>query len=143
MERRPFRVDPQLLEFARGMRQKAAPAEQILWWCLRNRRLNGFKFRRQTPIGKYIADFYCAECKLVVELDGESHFEPAADVKDARRTERLNDDGYSVVRYTNVDVFENLDGLLATLLRECEARLPHNSADGPSPNLSPEYGGEE
>ena len=143
MERRPFRVDPQLLEFAREMRQKAAPAEHILWCCLRNRRLNGFKFRRQTSIGKYVADFYCAECKLVVELDGESHFLPGAEAKDAKRTERLNDDGYSVVRYTNVDVFENLDGLLATLLRECEARLPNGSPDGPSPNLSPAYGGEE
>src|SRR5258708_6289757 len=61
MERRAFRVNPQLLSLAREMRHKPAPAEQKLWYCLRNRRLNGFKFRRQHPIDPYVADYCCAE----------------------------------------------------------------------------------
>jgi very-short-patch-repair endonuclease len=61
MERRAFRVDPQLLEFARVLRTVQTTAEEKLWRCLQNRRLNGFKFRRQVPIDRYVADFYCAE----------------------------------------------------------------------------------
>ena len=72
---RPHRVAPELLDRARAMRHEAAPAEQKMWRCLRDRQLNGFKFRRQVGFGNYVADFYCAECKLVVELDGDSHSE--------------------------------------------------------------------
>src|ERR1700742_83154 len=73
MDRRAFRLDPRLLDFAKKLRQGQARAEQILWECLRNRRLNGFKFRRQAPIDEYVTDFYCAECRLVVEADGKTH----------------------------------------------------------------------
>jgi very-short-patch-repair endonuclease len=65
---RRHRVDRKILERARAMRREAAPAERILWYCLRDRRLGGFKFRRQVGIGRYVADFYCAECHLIVEL---------------------------------------------------------------------------
>ena len=122
------------------MRHDAAPAEQKLWQCLRNRRLGGFKFRRQHPVGSHVPDFYCPECNLIVELDGDSHFEPGAEAKDARRTEKLTEDGCSVVRFTNIDVFENLDGVLESILAECEKR--GGSTPGPSPCLSPEYRGE-
>jgi very-short-patch-repair endonuclease len=133
MDRRAFRVDPQLLALARHMRHEPAPAEERVWRCLRNRQLNGFKFRRQFTVDRYIADFYCAECRLVVELDGDSHSEREA--LDAARTAHLKAKGYGVFRCTNVDVFENLDGMLETLLRECEAR--RNLPDGPSPPPSP------
>jgi lysyl-tRNA synthetase class 2 len=138
MERRAFRVDPQLLALARAMRHEPAPAEQKVWRCLRNRKLNGFKFRRQFAIDRYIADFCCAECKLIVELDGDSHSD--REQYDAERTRALQAKGYTVFRCTNVDVFENLDGTLETLLRECEGR--RNSADGPSPQPSPPSTGE-
>src|SRR5258708_5371169 len=101
MERRAFRVDPQLADLARAMRRKPAPAEQRLWYCLRDRRLNGFKFRRQVGIDRYIADFYCAEAMLIVEIDGESHCGNEED--DERRTEKLRTMGYCVVRFSNVD----------------------------------------
>jgi very-short-patch-repair endonuclease len=133
MERRTFRVDPQLVELARGMRRKSAPAEQKLWYCLRDRRLNGFKFRRQVGIDRYIADFYCAQLKLIVEIDGESHC--GNEREDQRRTETLNTLGLGVIRFSNVDVHENLEGVLLSILGECAKRS--NSPLGPSPPPSP------
>ena len=121
MEHRPFSVDPRLLDLAREMRKKPAPAEQKLWYCLRSRRLNGFKFRRQHPVDCYVADYYCAEARLIVEFDGESHI--GREQEDAVRTARLNELGYAVVRYSNVDVHENIEGVLLTILKECEERV--------------------
>src|SRR2546421_9040094 len=103
-------VPPVLLERARCMRHEPAPAEQKLWWCLRNRKLCGYKFRRQQALGPYVADFFCAEAKLVVELDGESHGERYE--YDQRRTKRLTRDGYHIVRFENDDVFRFLDAVL-------------------------------
>jgi very-short-patch-repair endonuclease len=120
MDRRAFRVDPRLLDFAKELRAKQAPAEQILWECLRSRRLNGFKFRRQTPIGEFISDFYCAECRLIIEADGKTHYGKLA--QDEKRTLRLNEQGYEVVRYSNIDVYEDLDTLLSDLVDRCEQR---------------------
>jgi very-short-patch-repair endonuclease len=138
MERRAFRVDPQLVDLARGMRQKPAPAEQKLWYCLRDRRLNGFKFRRQVGIDRYIADFYCAETKLIVEIDGESHC--GNEENDASRTETLRALGYSVIRFSNVDIHENFDGVLLAILEACEK--VRNSQFRPSPQPSPPSTGE-
>ena len=116
---RPHKVDPKLLTFARSMRQEPAPAEQKLWRCLRNGQLNGFKFRRQVGFRKYIADFYCAECNLVVELDGDSHSERVE--YDEKRTALLRAEGLAVVRFVNTDVFDHLDAVLEAILRECES----------------------
>jgi very-short-patch-repair endonuclease len=117
------------------MRNESAPAEQKLWWCLRDRRLNGFKFRRQYPIGPYVADFYCAECNLIIELDGDSHSE--REDYDRRRTEWLQQDGVAVVRFVNTDVFDHLGSVLDAILRECEARAVNAkggaSDSGPHP----------
>ena len=99
------------------MRTQGAKAEQILWWSLRNRRCDGLKFRRQVPIGRFIADFYCAEFKLIVELDGESHDEQME--YDEKRTAWLQDRQYHVVRFFNEDVFRSLDAVLLTVMREC------------------------
>src|SRR5829696_752023 len=98
------------------MRHKQVPAEKILWFCLRDRRLNGFKLRRQFPVGRYVADFYCAACRLIVELDGSSHFDQEA--YDAQRTEWLSTQGYRVGRYANTDVHKYLDAVLNNLLNK-------------------------
>ncbi len=137
-DRRAFRVDPRLLALAKEMRHEAVPAERKLWACLRNRRLNDFKFRRQFPVDEFIADFCCPECRLIVEADGESHEDRVED--DAARSEHLEAIGYSVVRFTNVDVHENLDGVLTAILDACESR--RNSTLGPSPLPSPPSTGE-
>jgi very-short-patch-repair endonuclease len=111
-------VDPVLLDRARAMRHDPAPAEQKLWACLRSRQLGGFKFRRQQPIEPFIADFFCFELKLVVEVDGDSH--ATRETYDASRTKYLERDGCHVIRFMNEDVFWHLDAVLDEILSECE-----------------------
>ncbi len=108
------------------MRLEAAPAEAIVWYLLRNRRLGGFKFRRQHAVDRYVADFYCVDAKLIVELDGDSHFDRV--VHDQVRSTRLAELNFSVLRFSNVDVFENIEGVLESILSVCESRKsPHPS----------------
>ncbi|HEX8915478.1 MAG TPA: endonuclease domain-containing protein [Humisphaera sp.] len=133
MDFRAFRVDPRLLELARELRTDQSPAEQKLWRFIRNRRLANLKFRRQFAVDRYIADFYCAEYKLIVELDGPSHFDVQKKKDDAERTACLEELGYAVVRFRNADVHENLEGVIKALLRECEGRASLRSAPHPRP----------
>jgi very-short-patch-repair endonuclease len=134
-------TNPILLGRARTMRHDPSRAEEILWQMLRGRRLGGFKFRRQVPRGCFIADFYCHEAGLVVELDGETH--DGRDAEDEVRTQILERDGYQVVRFRNADVFGNVRGVLARIHKECErlqrARGGDNAPQGrkrPHPGLS-------
>lgn len=109
---------------ARQLRVEATDAEARLWQRLRNRMLGGFKFRRQFPVGPYIADFICIERKLIVELDGGQHADNPAD---KRRTRFLELRGYRVIRFWNPDVLSNTDGVLEMILIELE-KAPHPSA---------------
>ena len=91
--------------FARGMRRFPTRAEGLIWRCLRSRKFNGYKFRRQEPVGPFIADFYCAELKLVIEMDGEHHHDsPDMSDYDSARTEELKRRGVMVVRIANRDL---------------------------------------
>jgi very-short-patch-repair endonuclease len=109
-------------ERARALRADPPSAEARLWSRLRNRRLNGFKFVRQEPIGFYFADFCCREEKLVVEVDGATHSTGAERAHDARREATMRLQGYRIVRVNNVEVYENLDGVLETILAALERR---------------------
>src|SRR6266571_3253212 len=94
---------------ARSLRQRSTRAELALWLALRDRRLGGFKFARQQPIGPYFPDFVCRERRLIVEVDGGQHADNSADqVRDAY----LRALGYRVVRVWNNEVLGNLDGVL-------------------------------
>lgn len=84
---------------------------------LRNRQLGGFKFRRQCPVGKYVVDFYCADCRLVVEVDGDSHGEQIE--YDEKRTSELKEVGYEVIRFTNRQVMNELENVLEVILSKC------------------------
>ena len=99
----------------RRLRQQATRAEQALWQRLRDRQVEGFKFRRQEPVGPFVADFLCYEARLIVEVDGGQHGQDRQERKDAARTVRLCQDGFTVVRYGNNDVLENIDGVVADL----------------------------
>jgi very-short-patch-repair endonuclease len=88
--------------------------EKILWAQIRNQQL-GVKFRRQHGIGRYIADFYCAELKLVIELDGDSHYQDGGQEYDQIRDEFMRALGLTVLRFTNRDVMNNLSGVLAVI----------------------------
>jgi len=97
---------------ARALRRNATDAERIMWRLLRDRRLNGVKFRRQMPIGPFVADFASIEHRLVVELDGGQHAENSADIS---RDAFLISCGWRVVRFWNNDVMKNREGVLESL----------------------------
>ena len=105
---------------ARTLRRNETPAEIRLWEELRGRRLNGYKFVRQQPIGPNIADFACREAKLIVEVDGATHGSESETHHDLRRTQFLNEQGWKVFRVQNNDVFNQrnavCDGISLALL---------------------------
>ena len=109
-----------LKERSRELRRNATDAEQQLWRCLRNRQLAGAKFRRQVPLGRYIADFLCAEARLIVEADGGQH----SAEKDAGRTACLERLGFRLLRFWNHEVLTNIEGVLARIAEEL-AKPPH------------------
>ena len=117
-----LQVIPAILRLARDHRHPLTPAEAKIWARVRNRGL-GFKIRRQHPIWRFIADFYCAEAKLVIEIDGDSHAEPDQEEYDNARTVWLEDRGYKVIRFTNHDAHKNLDNLLNELFLTCKERV--------------------
>ena len=104
----------------RNLRPNATPEERKLWQHLRNRQLGGYKFRQQATIGYQIADFLCAEKRLIVELDGGRH----GGLEDELRTAELERLGYHVIRFWNNEVNENFEAVLGQILAECEA-LPY------------------
>jgi very-short-patch-repair endonuclease len=99
---------------ARRLRRQQTDAERLLWFRLRDRRLNGWKFKRQFPIDRYIVDFFCADAHLIVELDGGQH--AVRTEADAARTKILEAMGYFVLRFWNTDVMRNIDGVLEEIL---------------------------
>lgn len=104
------------IELARLFRKRPTPAEKTLWEKLRDRRLGGLKFKRQQHIGRYVADFYCAELKLVVELEGKIH--ETADQKeyDQVRFEELDARGLRVLRINNEEVLQCVENVLERIL---------------------------
>jgi len=101
------------LKRARKLRRNMSDEERILWMLLRNRRFADFKFRRQVPLGDYVADFVCLNAKLIVELDGSQHANQAA--FDAKRDAYFNAAGFRVLRVTTGDFFRERDFALNTI----------------------------
>ena len=99
----------ELRHTARGLRKRSTYTEAYLWRHLKNRQMEGFKFRRQQPIGRYVVDFVSLEKRLVIEVDGGQH---ASDSDDKIRDEWLRDEGYKVLRFWDNEVFSNLGGVL-------------------------------
>jgi very-short-patch-repair endonuclease len=107
-------------------------AERKLWTILRARQLGGAKFRRQQPIGPFIADFVCQEARLIVEADGGQH---AENVGDVRRTAFLESKGYRVLRFWNNDILQNLEGVAESVLGALSTPHPARaSRESPSPS---------
>lgn len=107
---------------ARSLRSASTDAEGVLWYRLRARRLNGYKFVRQEPIGPYIVDFICREARLIIEVDGGQH---ADSPHDAARDRWLADRNYRILRFWNNDVASNLAGVLETIVTTLAATPPH------------------
>ncbi len=102
-------------ENARELRKNQTEAEKRLWAKLRRGQLNDYHFRRQHPVGPYIVDFFCFEAGLVIELDGGQHYEPEVMAYDKKRTEYLNAEGLTVIRFDNYEVFEDMDAVLRVI----------------------------
>jgi very-short-patch-repair endonuclease len=111
---------------ARRLRACMTDAEKFLWLQLRDRRLAGFKFRRQFPVGPFIADFGCWQAKPIVELDGGQHSGQVA--YDQQRTSFLEQQGYTVIRFWNDEVLRNWEGVRQVILWHLQDRVsPHSS----------------
>ena len=103
---------------ARNLRREQTEQEKILWSIIRNRQFYGLKFKRQVPVGVYIADFCCNEKKLIIELDGGQHNEPNNIKYDKNRTKFLENEGYKIIRFWNNDINDNLEGVYTKLKQE-------------------------
>ncbi len=120
--------------FAKKLRRNLTHAEVILWQSLRRDSMEGLRFRRQHPIGPYIADFACLPAKLVVEVDGATHGTAAELAYDARRRKFMAKFGWQEIRVTNFDVYKNLDFVLEHIWQEATKRLaPSTASRSPSP----------
>ena len=113
---------PSTYQFARENRQTETEAEKILWTLLRNQRLKGKKFRRQHTISNYILDFYCHECKLAIELDGNFHTDSEVRRYDKLRSEVLNEIGIRVVRFWNEEVINDPINVLQKISGHLEGK---------------------
>ena len=130
-------ADPILTPRARQLRREQTPAERLLWGKLRGGRQDGLKFRRQNPIGNFIADFVCEATKLVIELDGSQHADNTD--YDARRTLRLESKGYRVLRFTIGEVMRDIDSVLRAVLAALSS--PSHAQAGKGRSL-PRFAGE-
>ena len=126
-----LRINATRGDYARQMRHEPTEPEKHLWRNLSNSQLGGFKFRRQTVIGPYICDFSCSSNGLIVEVDGDTH-DPAAD---AVRDAALQQQGYSVLRFTNNDVMRNIDGVLQVILEHAQQLPQRRYTPTPTPPL--------
>ena len=124
---------------AQRLRREMTDAERNLWSVLRNRQLSGAKFRRQQPIGPFIADFVCQELRLVIEADGGQH---ADNIRDKRRTAFLEGKGYRVLRFWNNEILGNLDGVAQVIAAALSAPPPARaSRESPSPSRGEGFSG--
>jgi very-short-patch-repair endonuclease len=111
---------PKVFTYARSLRKSSTRAEQLLWKEVRNKSLSGFKFRRQHPINGFIADFYCHECRLIIEIDGDIHNDPAILERDHERTNQLNALGIQILRFTNQQIFNEIAQVLSMIQTQIE-----------------------
>ncbi len=125
-------------ELRRGLRKTMPPAEVILWQRLRGQQL-GYKFRRQYSVGSYVIDFYCAQEKLAIELDGESHYVEGASERDNKRQDFIEEFHIRFLRFTNVDIYDNIEGVLQVIVETLTSgSSPHQREESSG---SPPYQG--
>jgi very-short-patch-repair endonuclease len=104
----------------RYLRKNMPKSEVILWSKLKNRQMHGERFLRQYGVDQYVLDFYCPRLKLAIEIDGDSHFMPGAEEQDKARQEYIESFGIQFLRFTNEDVYKNIDGVCQTLYNRIE-----------------------
>lgn len=107
--RKMYPYNPKLKEYARQLRNDCTHSEKMLWQCLKGDQVKGYDFHRQKPIGNYILDFFCHELELGIEVDGHTHESEIVKRKDTRKEKYMNEQGITVLRFTDDEVFGNLD----------------------------------
>jgi very-short-patch-repair endonuclease len=110
----------------RELRNNSTPEEAVLWTQIKSRKIKGYKWRRQHPIGSYILDFYCPEAKLCIELDGAAHYTYNGAREDNIRTSFLNSKGIKVIRFENRLIWDNIDYVLEIIEQELENKQRGN-----------------
>jgi len=103
--------------YSRVLRRNMTNAERLLWSKLKGKQLKGFQFNRQKPIGNYIVDFYCLNAKLVIEVDGGQHYRHDGKQEDRVRDDYMAQHGLRVLRFSDRDIFENIDGVVETICK--------------------------
>ena len=126
-------VSPRRRNQVKSLRRGMTRAETLLWRYLKAHHLDGMQFRRQTPIGAYIADFCCHSARLIVEVDGETHDFQERQVRDAARDRWFVTQGYRVLRFTNDDVLSSLEGVIATIRNAVPPSLSLPNKGGGNP----------
>ncbi|HPP08537.1 MAG TPA: endonuclease domain-containing protein [bacterium] len=112
--------DKKLKKFSRTLRQEMTDAERLFWSKVRMKQLNGYQFYRQRPIGEYVVDFYCPRAKLIIEIDGGQHYEDDGRRKDEMRDKFLSGIGLKILRFSDRDVIENIEGVVEHVLENLE-----------------------
>jgi very-short-patch-repair endonuclease len=113
-----------LTPVARSLRRNATNAERRLWEGLRHKQIAGFRFRRQVPLGGFIVDFASFDARVVVEVDGATHSTDEEVARDGARSAALEAQGFVVLRFTNDEVYRNLEGVLETIYARLMKRRP-------------------
>jgi very-short-patch-repair endonuclease len=110
------------IERCRNLRKNQTDAERKLWRILRNRQLNGVKFRRQFPVGRYILDFYSPEYKLSIEADGIQHYEEKGKKQDQLRKKELSKSGIEILRFNDKEILNNIEGVYQIIYETIEKK---------------------
>jgi very-short-patch-repair endonuclease len=110
-----YGAKPSVFKLAKELRKNETAAEKVLWSKINRNQIIGLQFRRQHPINMFIADFFCAKIKLVIEIDGGIHEIPEVKIHDAGRSDFLNDHGIAVLRFTNEQIIREIDYVLNTI----------------------------
>ncbi|MCJ2011849.1 endonuclease domain-containing protein [Methylobacterium sp. J-076] len=132
----PRSASPRVKTNAANLRRSQTEAERRLWWHLRHRLpVEGSHFRRQVPLGSYVADFCCLAARLIVEVDGDQHGFKADAAYDLRRTRALEAQGFRVLRFSNLDVTRSIDSVLDTIFATLSAR-PRTATNAPAADAS-------
>ncbi len=114
----PLRYAQYLKTSGRQLRSNLTDAEKLLWSKIRKRQTKGYQFNRQKPVGDYIVDFYCDKARLVMEIDGGQHYEERNIEADRKREKFLKSLGLRIMRFTNLDVLQNIDSVVEKIRKE-------------------------
>ena len=125
---------PRIKSFAKSLRRRQTESERRMWSVLRDRRFTGLKFRRQVPVGPYIADFACFEVRLIIELDGSQH---ADSLRDKLRDKWFAEGGYRVLRFWNADLAQHRNAVLETIWHHVQVQPAPSSVSASPSHLLP------